>query len=682
MNYQTWNNKIASYFFKPEMAGCPVHLYVTEDLIVELGQASGADLQDFIKAVKTGLVGVPGRGICQKARETMEHWQYRCGRRDYPLYIGYLALFVLAAGMEGDFSANAYYPRLRELLGEEPLCGKYPGFDQMRVLWDDLEKWSEDKDAEWGIFNVNIAGKRNHVGLPIAQTLLTEEELKALPVIFAESDLDPTFLPSDQVIALLLAKPGRKHLRNRTLRLLEETNDSNELRQALLERIVDELRNWDGMAELSAEKGKQVHGILRLCCKLDQIAERVTFTLRCTTKQEFPEDHLFLSCDSHSDVFSCYEYGMGWSSPIILESEGRHINASQFDWCQGLRMQDSDQRWCFKLPASPIRLFIKGDSQGLRGLVEVGQLPQGSPFYLAAHQSCCPLIKTWGESSCKGFKKLLITEGLPQGWHFFKVDVALSDELVKRYFPILAWSTNVQLYCQGGIRIDQSNRFFKFAPPKLVINGGNESVKLYCNNFPLDGINSTQVYELPKDVPSGKKLVIEARKEEEVIKRISLVFIEDFIWSYKTPRQQFDQFGHSLNQESNHNNPLGVAGALVSGVNPPAFNFNTLLPIKEKQHILFLGNSPGQVIRWPEEPIPSHWSPIWAIVKGTLFDQAKFCGTSLAESAPLKSPYKDRRKLQQWKEILWHCRKRILPPLEDSRILALWKKFQEEARRV
>jgi len=291
VDYLAWNYIVASDFFRPEIAGGRVHLYVTEELIAKLGYDRGGGLPDFIKAVKTGPVWVTGKGICQKALQCLDYWKYQRGRRGYPLYIGYLALFVLAAGIEGDFSSNEYYRRLRTLLGEESKPGQYPRFNQMKVLWDDLEHWAnEDKSGEWGIFNINIAGSWVHVGRPIAQTLLTQEELKALPVIFAEADLDPTALVSEQAIAQSLAKYGRKHLRNRTLRLLEETSAHDELRQALLERIVDELRDWDGTASLSSDEETQVYGLLRLCCsKLDQTAGRTTLTLRCSTKHEFPE---------------------------------------------------------------------------------------------------------------------------------------------------------------------------------------------------------------------------------------------------------------------------------------------------------------------------------------------------------------------------------------------------------
>ena len=663
------------------MAGRTIYLYVTEELIEELGQASGAGLQDFIKAVKTGLVGVTGQNICQKALRSLDYWNYRCGRRGYPPYIGYLALFVLAAGIEGDFSPHEYYRRLRKLLCEEPKPGQYPYFKQMRHLWDDLERWSnDDKSGELGNFKINIAGSWVHVGRPIAQTLLTQEELKALAVIFAEAELDPTSPPSESAIAHSIAKHGRKHLRNRTLRLLEETSAHDELRQALLERIIDELHDWDGTAQLLCDEETQVYGHLRLCCKLDPIAGRATMTLRCSTKHEFPEDGLFLVIDSNSDSFYCDEYSIGWSEPIKAKSDDKNLDASKLDWCQDLRMQSPDRRWRFKLPAYPIRVFIKGEGEGLPGLIEVGQLPKGSPFYLAVHEKCCADIEKWGASCCQGFDKLLIKEGWPQGWHFFKAAAALNDEMIKREYPILALPTTVRLDLKGGIRLDRSNRFFQFAPPKLVLRGGDESVKVYCNEQLLVCTQAEGIYELPTDTSTETKLEIEARMGEQVIERRSLSLVEDFSLPDQRDMPRFDGFGY---RQTNLNpNQMGVDGALVCGFNSPPFNFNTLLPVQGKRRILFVGKEPGQVTNWPEEPLSTDWSPVWAIAIGRLFDRAMFCGTSLKESEPTLSRCRDRKKLHQWKQIFWDNRNRILPPMDSNRLQALWKRFQKEAEHV
>lgn len=679
MDYLAWNDIIASHVFRSEMAERSVYLYITDKLIAELGQSRGVDFQDFIEAVKTGPPWVTRQGLCMKALQSYTEWRQR--GLYYPPYIGYLALFVLAGGIEGDFATHSYYPRLRTLLDEEPTTGQYPSFHRMWEIWEDLEKWSnEDKDGELGIFNTNSVGNRNHIGLPLAQTLLTEEERHALPTIFATADLEPTSLPSEQAIAFLLAKRGHKHLRKRTLRLLEETSDSNELCQALLERIIDELRGWDGTAELPSANGSQIHGLLRLCCKLDPIAGRASLTLRCSTKQEFPEDDLLLFLEGNSKSFSCYEQGMGWSSPLISESDGKPLDASQFDWLKGLRMQSADSRWCFKLPAYPIRVFV--NSQELSTFVEVRQIPAQKPFYLAAHEDCWELLKKWGNSSCQAFETLPILDGLPSKWLFFKAAAAYSDELIKREYPILAFPTAVRLELLRGIRLDRGNKFFKFAPPKVLLQGGDESIKVYCNEKLLDGTETAGIYELPKDIPAETKLVIEAQIGEGTFKRHSLYLVEKFPWQFQIHTKQFDSFGNrQMNVDNQNEGDDGVAGALVTGVNFPPFNFNTFLPIQGKQRIFFVGKEPGQVVIWPLESLPTDWMPVWAVSKGRHRGQVMFCGSNLAESQPSISKCRDRKKIRLWKEILWIDRKKISPPTQPN-LRALWKKFQKEAEHV
>ena len=64
MDYLKWNNSIATHFFKNEIAGRSVHLYVTEELITDIGQESGADFSDFIEAIKIGRQTVQKRRVC------------------------------------------------------------------------------------------------------------------------------------------------------------------------------------------------------------------------------------------------------------------------------------------------------------------------------------------------------------------------------------------------------------------------------------------------------------------------------------------------------------------------------------------------------------------------------------------------------------------------------------------
>src|ERR1051325_2204847 len=166
VDYLQWNDAIARHFFRPEEAGRTVYLYVTPDVIDEIGGAGS--LGTFVDSCKEGPPWSSRTGVCQKALQSMEGWRDR--RRDLPPYVAYLALFVLAAGHEGDFAANAYYPRLRTLLSEPPTIGTYPSFGRMLELWSDLEKWlNEERGGALGVLRTDIAGAWLHVGLPIAQ---------------------------------------------------------------------------------------------------------------------------------------------------------------------------------------------------------------------------------------------------------------------------------------------------------------------------------------------------------------------------------------------------------------------------------------------------------------------------------------------------------------------------------
>ncbi|NJL89204.1 MAG: hypothetical protein HC916_04915, partial [Coleofasciculaceae cyanobacterium SM2_1_6] len=590
-------------------------------------------------------------------------------RFKYPSYIGYLALFVLAAGIEGDFDTKSYYPRLRKLLNEPIATGTYPDFSNMCQLWQGLERWAnEEKSGELGVFTCRIIGNHRHIGLPLAQTLLSEKERRSLPCIFADANLDSIAPPKQEEVSALVSKHGRNHLLPRTLQLLKETNsNTNDVRQALLEIIIDELRDWDGYIEDSSSEIGRVYGSLSLCCHIDRVAGCVNFTLRCRTKREFPEDALSLKLENNQS-FSCEEYSDGWSSPITTVNDQR-LDASSLDWAQGVQMRSPDSKWCFRLPASLIRIFIDGNSEGLSGLVEVRQLPVQRQFYLAAHEDCLELLTEWGKSSCQGFEKLVIAHGLPNRWHFFRGRLACSDEPIKYTYPVMSFPNILRLELVGGIRVSRGNKFFKFAPPKLVLQGNNGSIQILCNDIPLD-CDDNGIYELPLD---SLELLIKAKRGEDTVRSASISLVDDISWQFKEINYRADRFGDRL---TNSNDPCGITGTLVTDFDCPNFNFNTLLPIQGKQRVIFIGRKTGQI----SSSIPEDWTPVWIISKGRR-SQVFFCGGNLTESEPISETCKDRKRLKEWKKLLWGERKTVYLPTQPD-LRSLWKRFEKEAERV
>lgn len=242
-SYLKWNETLTAYFFNSGRAGQPVHLEVSEDLISRLYRSFGAHDLRFVEAVKQGPPWATREGFCQRALQASESWRAR--DLDYPPYVAYLCLFVLAAGLGGEFAPHAYYPRLRRLL-RLPDGGMLPSFDRMFELWEDLEQWSIlDRGGEVGLFKAQIAGEWAHVGYPIAQTVLSEPERKALPAIFAEAAVDPTSTPPAAELARLLRLHDGGRLRARTRNLISNRHDE-ERYKALLDTVAEELAGWDG----------------------------------------------------------------------------------------------------------------------------------------------------------------------------------------------------------------------------------------------------------------------------------------------------------------------------------------------------------------------------------------------------------------------------------------------------
>src|SRR5258708_13851774 len=100
MDYLRWNDAIAAHFFDPTREGWRVWLDVTEEVIGGIGKEWNLGVPDFVAAVKRGPAWAESNGFCQRALESCAGWRAR--HLKFPPYIGYLGLFVLAAGIEAE----------------------------------------------------------------------------------------------------------------------------------------------------------------------------------------------------------------------------------------------------------------------------------------------------------------------------------------------------------------------------------------------------------------------------------------------------------------------------------------------------------------------------------------------------------------------------------------------------
>jgi hypothetical protein len=686
ITYLKWNDLLAAHFFSPEMAGRTVYLYANEELIAELGRSWGVGVPEFISALKDGPPWAKREGICQKAHQGFQGWRTRA--LPYPPYIAYLALFVMAAGTDGDFATYAYYPRLRRILGY-PDGGMPPSFDRMLDLWSDLELWSTgDKGGELGIFSIRFFYEGwIHVGLPAAQSILTDTERKSLPLIFSNAGVDPTSLPPTMELARALRDHGGRYLRQRTIRLLMSHEDED-LYGILLDVVAEELGEWDGqiVEDIPTTRSTKIrcHAFLRLCLNVDSTARRVNASIRCKLNREFPEDQLVLIGSELSSTLSCEEVLHGWSSCLYGTTTGEPVDAAQFEWAHDLMLKDERLGWQFRLQGRKVHIFVSGAVDGLPGLVETHALPRVSPFYLAYKDDCWSQLETWIRAECLDFIDHHIHDGLPQGWRLASIREATGDSKIRDIFPFLSFSKGVRLRLMGGIRSSLGNHYFSFTPPELYLENADGNEQVSCGGQVLHPMTDKHSYRLPSNLPLEVRIPIEVRRGNTVLNRISFYLTGEASWRGIKPVQEFDRWGMSLNDSTS--NQVRVNGAMVTGELPDLSEFKrsaslaTALDYAGNGRIFFVGRRPGEIVSWPVEPTPSSWEPIW-IIPLRRHGYAIYCGGNPPDCVPVSELVGDKQKVDQWKDILWHRRKLIAPPSHRS-LRMLWKQYQEIARGV
>jgi hypothetical protein len=552
----------------------------------------------------------------------------------------------------------------------------------MHLLWEDLECWAnEDKHGDVGNFAARVSGGWVHVGMPLAQTLLTEQERATLPTVFSAAGLDPTSFPPDVELARLLVACGTHHLRPRTLTLLRKEEADADLLGMLLEIVKEELAGWDGHTGAAADgNGRDgCFGNLRLCVALDRVAAVARFGMRCSMNRDFPEDGLTLSSPATRDQFACTEEVLHWSTEIVSSGTAAPVDATRWEWDSTLELRDDRFGWRFTLRASDVRIFVSGANEGLSGFIEIHRLPGDGAFSLAVSPRARETVEQWAAAACTGFRPIALSKGLPAGWSFFMAEGVVDDAAPCESYPVLARPMDARLVLTGGIRATRRNWYLPFGLPDLVLESPRLADRVTCGTVALKSDGG--LYQLHSDIPVEERLIAEATVSGQVVRSKPFFVVGDFTWRWNSPLVTFDRYGAPRDPSLPPGD--GASGAAVPNCVPSRTVFTPHPSCFERRRVFFLGRAPGQIVSWPAEPLPSDWQPVWAVPlerKG----RAIFCGIAVAEAEPLPTAADgsvDRRKLKQWKDVLCHWQKRIDLPCSPP-LVQLWKRFQEAARRA
>lgn len=668
--YLSWNDAIVRHFFNEEAASRNVFLYVTDETIGEIAADAGLDTGSFIASLVGGPNWVRTGGIAQVAFQTYARWRDR--KLQYPPYVAYLALFVLAAGLEGTFAPHAYYPRLAKLLGL-PLDSRFPSFDRMSRLWDDLEVWSQrDTGGRSGIFKAAIAGQHFHVGLPIAQTILTSQERASLPQFFARAAIEPNYPPPDAELLRLL-KVHSSLFRPRTRTLISSGGDDR--LQALLNAVVDELDEWNGETSAGDEQGQSIaiqYLPLRLCLQLRTIAKAASFSIRCSLTAPLPENGLALPTAFGTKLY-CDEEVTGWSTQLH-RGDGKAFDAAGIDWANDFRLTDETSRWRLGYRGRSVVIFADAAAEGLSDLVEVSRVPRDSPFLLAFERDVYTKLAKWFEDDCKGVEELSISAGMRQGWMLFRVQEVYDDGALRGSFPMLSLASQLRMRFRGGIKSAPGNSYFSFAPPQISIDGGGKFAEISSEGLTLRPDPETGLCSVPDALRNRPRLEFEARSDAQLARQ-TLYFTSEMPRSWPSD-VAVDRFGHSA--PTNEPAKAFVRGAIAYGADESAPDVQYYAPlalrdlVRKHRRFFVVGSVPGQIVDWPTEPWPTAWWARWAIpMNPTGMPQSL-----RADASPVSEGHTaiTARRERLWRDVVWHRRKRLPPPRDVAERRA-WKEF-------
>jgi hypothetical protein len=269
--------------------------------------------------------------------------------------------------------------------------------------------------------------------------------------------------------------------------------------------------------------------------------------------------------------------------------------------------------------------------------------------------------------------------GIPNDWVLFKGNGA---KVPCPGIDVLGLSNLVRIKLEGGIGVGRSNQYLCFAPPVIKIDGGVGNEKLLINGKEAKKSPSSIYWEIPEVLVDRPLNIQVIRDEKSLLDMRVIKLIQPFI-NHHSLRSvpQRDSKGEYVRAGTQTEY---ITGAFVANSAQSEEEAPKVLPTSLSEKLIFIGQVTGQISRWPLEPIPTTWSPVWILYGVTTRKWAThFCKQNTTEDLkPLKKKRAySRRDLKAWKDALWHMRKITKQP--ELPVLAdLWKAYLEVAKSI
>jgi len=471
VSYDEWNQLLFEHFFGAHNKNKIVYLYVTDDLLAELGEKKQLNYKESLKSFCSS-VSTYERGnintIFEKAKIWGSKW-FNQGKQGPPPFIGILSICVLAAtrmDQSNGVTSGNYYYRLRELLGESEIDdGAIKNFRKTEVLWLYLDKWLNELKGERGYVNVFQFGQR-YIGYPRSQCLVNDSDRKELHSFFNWAGYVPSNieLAKNDLVELFIIYFQNKN--NRLARYFKESQTQEGLLDAFIRMVQLEFNSWDGETDLSSaalyNKNLKMELFNHIWFEegVGNSSTKIHLELFCNVESEYLE--LFSPCEPFTKVSGYLKKELD-SIKEINKNSTYEVGKEQ-----EIRLYHN---------AQDIYVLERGEYLGIRGWIQSKELMINQKYLLLFRVSKLNDVERWIKVNELKFQTFTFDDLANNGWYLFFIELnkekPINSNLLDKQFTISEKSSSLSLV--GGLKL-RNNEWLFDALPTLIISSKRSSV--------------------------------------------------------------------------------------------------------------------------------------------------------------------------------------------------------------
>ena len=503
MNYFELNQKLFNNFFNDDNDGKSVIIYVDENILDELNDAS-----DFIKCIRQ----ISEKNICKEIKNISEGW---CKDKsiEEPPFFAFLCFLILVFTHKdlNKHKKTAFYPRLEQLLNLR-ITSAQMSSNEIDKLWKDLDSWTKaTKDKELGYYDFKISGSKTfkHMGPPLTQALINSKDRINIERKFVELGYTPSKKLQTQNFV-------DQHLHNclnssSSRRKFESREDYEKI---AYEQIIESIfESWDGSYIEQDENEKHKVSCFKLLLALagDDLEGYNLVSYLESYNEDFPDEEIQLKLKNNKDELKKTIYANrlkfgfskilktneeNWNPICLLNQKYNLFHSKQKLFCNESIYFFKTNHYQF---AKPIQTTFIDYKQRLFILIKENEHVN----FLERNEGCLEKEDfnedNWFLYSANNLK-YIPTEFLSKN----------KDDLI-----------NIDLI--NGLKI-KKNQFISYEPPTIYSTNENKiiSLKTSNKNYALNQIGD--YLKLPDNIPTGKKLSIYPASN---IKHLTLITPKD-----------------------------------------------------------------------------------------------------------------------------------------------------------